>query len=1150
MRRMLVLVFGLIFYAGIRIAPGQNLQFSPVQVVSRLIQESVSTGYMFTVSNATPYGSTLDISFVVSNSWISLAFPTGQIPNGGVFTNWITNSAVGLTGADYYSHVRVFCNGTTSAAGTEVVLYVLGLDVSPMQITNSIMHGGQVETQEIKIVATGTGGLGMGARFDAQVNFPWITVTPSTGYSSYAFGVPANTNILQVSYNSTTLTNGSYTGLVDLVFTGLLNAAGCATQTVRIITEVMDMQFVPESLSNSIMQGFNAPAEVFYVTNAGGGTFDYDALVTEGAQWLSVFPASGACCPLGGAPETNIYNTTGLLPGIYTGIIQVASTNGGGKTNDMNVLMRMVGRPVIEYAPAQLTQVVERGLSPTGQFFAIRNGSLPPVAPMAYAFSVTNKGVALIQNLSSGSGVSTGQADSIFVSFTDLSGLEVGIYTAGVIAVARDIGSNYWPTGQVVITGELAVVVEITAPAAPANVRASRGTYTDYVLVQWAAVPKAASYRIYRGVTFDPNQVELIGDVVQNEFRDDSALPGVLYYYWLCSVNTHGGEGRRSVNRETGYRGLAAPGGVFATDGVFTNKVRVTWSFVDGAAQYRVYRAGGGIARREVYFTAGNSFDDFNAQPGVEYKYNVQATNAICAGTASADEIGYVFGIPLGFSASQGGYVGRVRLTWNSVKSALSYEVWRSQMPLPPPDHGAAKLGEVTGLEFNNNNPQPGVFYYYWVRAKSAELTGLWSGMARGYSATQSADLQVSDFVVLPARVALGARASVVSLRLRHGGGAEFIGSDATLGMEFFASTNLSFELPGKTKIGALTRTVPLRPGQTIVLNVPGADLRLPATAGDYYLYARVLPVFPSMIADSNPDNNVVRRFGALRVTTMPSINYQALNDYDGDGISDLAVYNGIYWSVMRPNGDVLGNNVVLFGGLNGTPVLGDIDGDHRSDPIIYRDGIWNALFSGRGYGWVSGRFGDVGYIGIAADYQGIGHAQISLYNQYNGQWYVLRTNGQLAETVWGGAGFMPVLGDYNGDGEWDLCVYETATGRWFIQTSRGNVLLSGFIWGAPGYEPVAGDFDGDGVWDLAVYGAATGKWFVFSLDGRTLVWDWSWGGGGGEPVFGDFDGNGASDLAIYNESTGRWNIRSLEGRWIARDVLWGGPGYRPVGKF
>jgi len=272
----------------------------------------------------------------------------------------------------------------------------------------------------------------------------------------------------------------------------------------------------------------------------------------------------------------------------------------------------------------------------------------------------------------------------------------------------------------------------------------------------------------------------------------------------------------------------------------------------------------------------------------------------------------------------------------------------------------------------------------------------------------------------------------------------------------------------------------------------------------------------------------------------------QVLNDYDGDGKSDLAVYNFGRWYIYS----LATSNVLVngggWGGADSIPVSGDYDGDGKSDLAVYNFGRWYIYSLARSLVLVNGNgWGGADSIPVSGDYDGDGKSDLAVYNF--GRWYIysLATSSVLVNGGgWGDANSIPVSGDYDGDGKSDLAVYNS--GRWYIYSlATSSVLVNGNGWGGADSIPVSGDYDGDGKSDLAVYNF--GRWYIYSLArSLVLVNGNGWGGADSIPVSGDYDGDGKSDLAVFN--SGHWYIYSL-----ARSLVlvngngWGGPGYIPV---
>ncbi|MBU1022900.1 hypothetical protein KKB99_01335, partial [bacterium] len=212
-------------------------------------------------------------------------------------------------------------------------------------------------------------------------------------------------------------------------------------------------------------------------------------------------------------------------------------------------------------------------------------------------------------------------------------------------------------------------------PPAPTGVSATEGTYDDRVRVTWTSVSGATSYKIYR------DSVE-IGTDSSSPYDDFTATPGTVYNYQVSAVNSCG-EGPKSSPPDEGWRclSLPAPTGVLASDGTYTDKVRVTWNSVYGATSYKIYRNSAPIGT-----DSSSPYDDFTATPGTHYNYQVSAVNSCGEGPKSSppDEGWRCLSLPAptGVSASQN-YTDKIVVGWNSVSGAQSYNVYRDSWTSP-----------------------------------------------------------------------------------------------------------------------------------------------------------------------------------------------------------------------------------------------------------------------------------------------------------------------------------------------------------------------------------------------------------------------------------------------------------------------------------
>jgi hypothetical protein len=178
-------------------------------------------------------------------------------------------------------------------------------------------------------------------------------------------------------------------------------------------------------------------------------------------------------------------------------------------------------------------------------------------------------------------------------------------------------------------------------------------------------------------------------------------------------------------------------------------------------------------------------------------------------------------------------------------------------------------------------------------------------------------------------------------------------------------------------------------------------------------------------------------------------------------------------------------------------PLTGDIDGDGRTDLIVWRpsSGTFFWLISSANYDyasqgakqWGNASLGDVPLIG---DFDGDRKADLAVWRASTGTWFWLQSTfgfnyANQGSKVWGkqSLGDVPLIGDIDGDRKTDLTVWRASTGTWFwITSSSGYDYASqgNKPWGSQAQSdmPMLGDLDGDGRAELIVWRPGSGIWF------------------------------------------------------------------------
>jgi fibronectin type 3 domain-containing protein len=164
---------------------------------------------------------------------------------------------------------------------------------------------------------------------------------------------------------------------------------------------------------------------------------------------------------------------------------------------------------------------------------------------------------------------------------------------------------------------------------------------------------------------------------------------------------------------------LLHPFNVQASDGTFTDKVRVTWADHPDPVSYRIYRATSSSGATQIGMAVQGTglFDDSTAAVGTTYYYWVSGINS--AGDESSltgPNTGFrasAVSAPSNVQASDETFTDKVRVTWNAVSGATSYEAYRAT------SSGGAKtlLTTTAATSHDDTSASPGTIYYYWVRA-------------------------------------------------------------------------------------------------------------------------------------------------------------------------------------------------------------------------------------------------------------------------------------------------------------------------------------------------------------------------------------------------------------------------------------------------
>jgi uncharacterized repeat protein (TIGR01451 family) len=230
---------------------------------------------------------------------------------------------------------------------------------------------------------------------------------------------------------------------------------------------------------------------------------------------------------------------------------------------------------------------------------------------------------------------------------------------------------------------------------------------------------------------------------------------------------------------------------------------------------------------------------------------------------------------------------------------------------------------------------------------------------------------------------------------------------------------------------------------ETPIWGAPGDQI----ATGDYDGDGKVdLAVFSPTTGEwrikrSSDGVTVERAWGAETDTPVPG-------DYDGDGKTDIAVWRSSEGNWRIVNSSDGAEQIVQQWGLDASgldavvPVPNDYDGDGKTDLAVFNklSATWSIRRSSDG-AILTEQWGLSNDTPVPGDYDGDGKTDLAVWRGEQGRWLILRSSDNTTQTeVWGASAAtfkdVPVPGDYDGDGKIDLAVWRPALGMWYSRNS------------------------------------------------------------------------------------------------------------------
>jgi fibronectin type 3 domain-containing protein len=267
----------------------------------------------------------------------------------------------------------------------------------------------------------------------------------------------------------------------------------------------------------------------------------------------------------------------------------------------------------------------------------------------------------------------------------------------------------------------------VGVPAAPTSLNAVAGV--DGVSLDWAPVPGADTYNVYRGDTSGGEAATPIQIAVNaNAFLDASADQGANYFYQVTAVNAAGESvfsSEASTAAPSGQQSFSpgpvvnAPVNLIAS--IESDGVGLQWDAVNGAVSYNIYRGSSlGTESTTPYISnlSSSSFIDTGLNPGALYVYTVAAVDGSGAVSATTSEVAALTPIPApdapaGLSAVA--VNNGISLKWTASVNDVSYLLFRGTTSGGEASHAIKRI--LTDNSYIDTTALPGQTYFYTIKA-------------------------------------------------------------------------------------------------------------------------------------------------------------------------------------------------------------------------------------------------------------------------------------------------------------------------------------------------------------------------------------------------------------------------------------------------
>ena len=236
------------------------------------------------------------------------------------------------------------------------------------------------------------------------------------------------------------------------------------------------------------------------------------------------------------------------------------------------------------------------------------------------------------------------------------------------------------------------------------------------VQISWEVPEGAVNYRVFRKAAGESKWTK-VADTVENTFLDSGVKSGTKYYYAVRALSEDGKTYTSYYVKSSAITYYEAP--KVGKISIRTDSLKITWSEVDGAPGYRVYKrysgSGGWVI---VGNTTETEYIDYDVVSGKTYKYAIVCIDASGKNKLSAYDPNCLQAkfIEAPVATAQTCSTGAL-ISWNKVKGAEMYRVLRKASG----ESSWKTIANTTDTSVIDTTVDSSTAYYYAVRCITAD---------------------------------------------------------------------------------------------------------------------------------------------------------------------------------------------------------------------------------------------------------------------------------------------------------------------------------------------------------------------------------------------------------------------------------------------